>query len=302
MRSAANQPRTNRWAKRKAKGSAKNNGKQSETDTFQKAIRAMVEAQMQQCIANPYGSHRRLSNKRPLSESSDEDDPFLSFHAGQSPGVADPSGVSVGDAPGTSGTSGRSNHDVNGDPGATGKGASDARSSNRAPTLSTSTKIPSATPAANKRRKTFTKDGSYTAQVVILEGVSENLKSNPSKFKAALRSIKPNLEIVSVKKTASGAMLIQPKDPKDSNSLLQKDAFATSSALGQNVKARLPKEQTIVHQVIIRGVDVEVTEDEVKHFLDLQKIPFVSLKRIISRQKNAPTQLMRFGNACKVRS
>ena len=153
---------------------------------------------------------------------------------------------------------------------------------------------PIGTPAPKKPKPAEQdKSKNYNTQVVLLDGVHDNLKSNPSKFLAALRTLKPGLQIKSVRKTASGAMLIHPKEPKDCNSLLKEDAFLPNSILGPKVSARLPKAQTITHQVIIKQLDAEVTEEEVKEMLNLQKLPFVNVKRIWSRQRDAPTEMMR---------
>ena len=160
----------------------------------------------------------------------------------------------------------------------------------------TSTVNTAKTPAAKKSKPMEVRanpDHSLNVQVILLEGVHENLKSNPKKFLTALRSLKPDLQIKTVRKTASGAMLIHPKEPKDCNALLKTGAFLPNSVLGANVIARLPKAQVITHQVIIKNLDTEVTEDEVKEMLQLQELPFVDVKRIRSRQRNAPTEMMR---------
>ena len=150
------------------------------------------------------------------------------------------------------------------------------------------------TPAIKKSRPSDQQEAhNASSQVVLLEGVHENLKSNPKRFLSALRSLKPELQIKTVRKTASGAMLIHPKEPKDCNSLLKKDAFLPNSILGTKVTARLPKAQVITHQVIIKNIDTEVTEDEVKEMLQLQELPFIDVKRIRSRQRDAPTEMMR---------
>ena len=77
------------------------------------------------------------------------------------------------------------------------------------------------TPPAPKKMKETQKEPrsaaatkSYNVQVVLLDGVHENLKTNPKKFLDALKSLKPDLAIKFVRKTASGAMLIHPKEPK----------------------------------------------------------------------------------------
>ena len=88
-------------------------------------------------------------------------------------------------------------------------------------------------------------------------------------------------------------MLVHPKEPKDSNSLLKKGAFPENSILGPNVTARLPKSQTITHQVIIKNIDPEVTEDEVKEMLDIQELPYNEVKWIWSRQRGGPSNMMR---------
>jgi hypothetical protein len=130
-------------------------------------------------------------------------------------------------------------------------------------------------------------------QVVILDGVHDNLKKNPSKFLAALKTLKPNLEIRFSRSTASGAMLIQPKRQEDCGSLLKIDAFPPNSCLGPKVTGRLPRSQVITHQVIIKNLSTEVTEEDVKEMLERQDLPYMSVKRIISRQRDAPTEMMR---------
>ena len=157
---------------------------------------------------------------------------------------------------------------------------------------------PTPTPSAPKKMKQTQKDSSpdskpYDVQVVLLDGVHENLKTNPKKFLNALKTLKPDLAIKTVRKTASGAMLIHPKEPKDCNSLLKVNAFAPNSVLGLDVKARLPKSQTITHQVIIKNIDADITEEEVKEFLDQQNLPYSNVKRIWSRQRNGPSNMMR---------
>ena len=88
-------------------------------------------------------------------------------------------------------------------------------------------------------------------------------------------------------------ILVKPKNPKDCNSLLKAGAFPSPCALGSNVKARVPKAQQITHQVVIKNVDVEVTEDEMIEILNRQSLPFKTVKRIHSRQRNAPTKMFR---------
>ena len=135
----------------------------------------------------------------------------------------------------------------------------------------------------------------YATQVVILMGVDENVKKHPSRLSQAFAKTKPNVELRQdgLRLTASGDVLVKPKNPKDCNSLLKENAFSPTCDLGKDVKARLPKSQQITHQVIITNVDVEVTQEEMEEILHRQSLPFKMVKRIHSRARDAPTKLIR---------
>jgi hypothetical protein len=45
--------------------------------------------------------------------------------------------------------------------------------------------------------------------------------------------------------------------------------------------------------VIIKNVDTSVTQEEMNEILERQELPFKSAKRIISRERNAPTKMIR---------
>ena len=133
----------------------------------------------------------------------------------------------------------------------------------------------------------------YKSQVVILEGVNDALKKNPARLSKALKDTKPSVEIKKIRLTASNAVLIEPKHPKDCCSLLKNGAFVPNSPLGPNVTARLPRENTVTHQVIIKGLDVEITDDKLKEMLDRQEMPHNGVKRIHSRQRGCATEMVR---------
>ena len=157
-----------------------------------------------------------------------------------------------------------------------------------------------------KRRNTFREEPAtkndnsstekeYASQAVILEGVKPDIKSHPLKLSRAFSETKPGIELKKggLRRTASGDVLVLPKNPKDCCSLLKPDAFPPNSPLGELVKARLPKSQQITHQVIIKNVDPSVTQEEMEDMLRLQSMEFTAVKRIFSREKNAPTPLFR---------
>ena len=135
----------------------------------------------------------------------------------------------------------------------------------------------------------------YATQVVILEGVDQELKKHPIKLSAAFKKCKPNVELRNdgMRLTASGDVLVNPKNPKDCNALLKENAFPINCDLGKNVKARVPKSQQITHQVVIKNVDEEVTQEEMEEVLTRQELPFKTVKRIRSRARDAPTRMFR---------
>ena len=59
------------------------------------------------------------------------------------------------------------------------------------------------------------------------------------------------------------------------------------------MKARVPKTQQVTHQVIIKNVDTEVTQEEMDEILTRQQLEYKSVKRIHSRQRGQPTLMFR---------
>ena len=132
---------------------------------------------------------------------------------------------------------------------------------------------------------------SYASQVVLLDGVKDEIKNHPMKLSKAFAAAKPEVQIKGLRKTASGAVLVTPKEPKDCNALLKEGA--TWGPLGDSVKARLPKSQTVTQQVVIRGVDADVTMEEIEEVLKLQNLSYKAVKRIHSRDRGKPTEMVR---------
>ena len=135
----------------------------------------------------------------------------------------------------------------------------------------------------------------YATQVVILEGIDPEVKKHPARLSKAFAKTKPNVELQAggLRLTASGDVLVKPKNPKDCNSLLKEGAFPAACDLGNSVKARVPKSQQITHQVIIKNVDECVTQEEMEEMLNRQSLPFKLVKRIHSRARDAPTKMIR---------
>ena len=152
-------------------------------------------------------------------------------------------------------------------------------------------------------RKKITTDSKgntdYASQVVILDGVSDGIKNHPTRLSKAFADTKPEVRIKGLRKTASGGILVTPKDPKDCNALLKEGAFPRGCPLGETVTARLPKSQTVTHQVVIKQVDTEVTTEEIEQFLKAQELPYKAVKRIHSRERGKPTEMVRLFLSCE---
>ena len=147
---------------------------------------------------------------------------------------------------------------------------------------------------SNVKKSPIVEDAkNYKSQVVILEGVNDALKKNPARLSKALKDTKPSLEVKKMRITASNAVLVEPKHPRDCCSLLKAGAFPSNSPLGANVTARLPRENTVTQQVIIKGLDVEITDEEIKEMLDRQDLPHNGIKRIFSQQRGCATEMVR---------
>ena len=151
--------------------------------------------------------------------------------------------------------------------------------------------------AAPPPPKKQTMDGSsstkYTSQVVILQGVKDDVKNHPVRLSQAFAAAKPDIKIKGLRLTASNSVLVTPQDPKDCCALLKQNAFPRDCPLGEKVTAHLPKSQSITHQVVIKRVDKEVTMEEIEEILERQELSFKGVRRIQSRARGEPTEMVR---------
>ena len=93
-----------------------------------------------------------------------------------------------------------------------------------------------------------------------------------------LRQHHPSLKISKVKALAKGDLLVVGDSPQDAV-ILQ-----TEAALGKNVRVSLPKAyqttQTKKKCLAVEGVPTDITENEFKEFLDLNKITYAKAERL----------------------
>jgi hypothetical protein len=126
-------------------------------------------------------------------------------------------------------------------------------------------------------------------QPVILEGINPDLMKNPVALMKKIKAIRKDVQIKEARRTRNNHLLIVPINPLDTNKLLGE---WTDTSLGK-IRGRLPKNQVILHQVIVTNVDPDVTEEEVKTELDKQDVKVKNAKRIISSKTNTKTTLIR---------
>ena len=100
-----------------------------------------------------------------------------------------------------------------------------------------------------------------------------------------LKQFHPDLKVSKVLEKKNNSFLIIGDTPRDVAILQRENKM--KACLGQNVKISLPKAyQTSKPKksLVIKGVPIEVSEQEFKDFLDLNKINYAKAERLISKK------------------
>ena len=101
-----------------------------------------------------------------------------------------------------------------------------------------------------------------------------------------LRQHHPSLRISKVKALQKGDLLVVGDSPQDAE-ILQSES-KMKAALGKNVKVSLPKAYQITKQknkcLVVKGVPTDLTEEDFKEFLDLNKISYAKAERYKSKK------------------
>ena len=101
-----------------------------------------------------------------------------------------------------------------------------------------------------------------------------------------LRQHHPSLKISKVKALQKGDLLVVGDSPRDAVILQSEQKM--KAALGQNVRVSLPKAYQSTKQknkcLVVKGVPTDLTDEEFKEFLDLNKISYAKAERYKSKR------------------
>ena len=101
-----------------------------------------------------------------------------------------------------------------------------------------------------------------------------------------LRQHHPSLKISKVKALAKGDLLPVGDSPQDA--LILQTESKMKAALGKNVRVSLPKAYQITQKknkcLAVEGVSTDITANEFKEFLDLNKITYAKAERLKSKK------------------
>ena len=101
-----------------------------------------------------------------------------------------------------------------------------------------------------------------------------------------LKQHHPSLRISKVKALQKGDLLVVGDSPQDAVILQSESKMKT--ALGKNVRVSLPKAYQITKQqnkcLVVKGVLTDLTEEDFKEFLDLNKISYAKAERYKSKK------------------
>ena len=118
---------------------------------------------------------------------------------------------------------------------------------------------------------------------VILSDVDSKF-STKIKPMSELKQFHPHIKVSKVLEKKNNSFLIIGDTPRDV-AILQSET-KMKACLGQNVKISLQKPTKVHSQnksLVIKGAPAEVSEQEFKEFLDLNKINYAKAERLISK-------------------
>ena len=127
---------------------------------------------------------------------------------------------------------------------------------------------------------------SYKNQIpVILSGNDEKFQTW-RQVMGELRQHHPSLRISKVKALKKGDLLVVSDSPQDAVILQSEPKM--KAALGKNVRVSLPKAYQIAKQknkcLVVKGVPTDITDEDFKEFLDLNKISYTKAERYKSKK------------------
>ena len=128
---------------------------------------------------------------------------------------------------------------------------------------------------------------------VILRDVDPKLCTKV-KLMSELKQFHPHIKVSKVLEKKNNSFLITGDTPRDV-AILQSET-KMKACLGQNVKISLPKAYQSSQpkkSLVIKGVPAEVSEQEFKEFLDLDKINYAKAERLISKKDDRVLEIFK---------
>ena len=129
------------------------------------------------------------------------------------------------------------------------------------------------------------KTSSYKNQIpVILSGIDEKFQT----WRQVMGELRqhPSLRISKVKALKKGDLLVVGDSPQDA--IILQSEPKMKAALGKNVRVSLPKAYQIAKQkircLVVKGVPTDITDEDFKEFLDLNKISYAKAERYKSKK------------------
>ena len=126
---------------------------------------------------------------------------------------------------------------------------------------------------------------SYKNQIpVILSNIDDKFQTW-RQVMGELRQHHPSLKISKVKALQKGDLLVVGDSPQDA--IILQSESKMKAALGKNIRVSLPKAYQITNQknkcLVVKGVPSDLTDEDFKEFLDLNKISYAKAERYQSK-------------------
>ena len=127
---------------------------------------------------------------------------------------------------------------------------------------------------------------SYKNQIpVILSNIDDKFQTW-RQVMSELRQHHPSLKISKVKALQKGDLLVVGDSPQDA--IILQSESKMKAALGKNIRVSLPKAYQITKQknkcLVVKGVPTDLTDEDFKEFLDLNKISYAKAERYKSKR------------------
>lgn len=155
-----------------------------------------------------------------------------------------------------------------------------------------STLSPQATSPSETTRKSNT-----TPPPIIIDNINRTVFQTAKDIAKEIMRCKPSVSLYKLVNLQRGGLLVYPKDPKSMNQLLA--PWPEKAFQSPNLSVKLSNHQSRSEtqqnnrQIIIKGLSLSITTDQIKEELKNQDIDISRINRIISKKTETPTTFIR---------